>query len=523
MPRYATMPDKKHLNESLRKIAKGAGIGFAGTFIGLVLGYFSRMVIARFLGPGDYGLISLGYAGMLIAVTLSSVGLPEGIKRYISFYKGKGDVGRIKGTIIGALKISVPLSLFLALLFFFYADWISIRVFHDAELTPILKIFAIGVPFLVLAQNFWSAAIGFHDLRCRVYVNDLFQNIFKLFAIVSLLLLGFGVIGAAWGWVLAVILMPFLAFYFLEKKVFPIFNTNVKAISMERMLFYFSYPLIFAGLAGAVSAWTDTIMLGYFCTSFEVGIYNAAQPTAKLIGIGSGAFATIFMPVVSELYARNKVDDLRNVFSIVTKWIFSITLPIFLLMSLFSEEIINIMFGSDYIIGASALRILAFSYFITSLFGLAAPLLQSYGRTRVIMGCGFIGAFVNFILNFLLIPLYGVSGAAVATGISTVFVSAIFFLSVYLIGRMQPFGFNYLKPVVASMIAVSVVYTTTKYVIGVSVLSLIVMCFLFLIIYFFLLLIFKSFEEGDLMIMRAMDERLGLKSDWIRRVIKKFL
>lgn len=65
--------------------------------------------------------------------------------------------------------------------------------------------------------------MGFQDLRYRVYVRDFFQNIFKLFAIVTLLLLGFGVNGASWGWVLAVILMPFLAFYFLEKRVFPFF------------------------------------------------------------------------------------------------------------------------------------------------------------------------------------------------------------------------------------------------------------------------------------------------------------
>ncbi len=106
------MPNEEYLNESLRKIAKGAGIGFTGTFIGTALGYLSRMIIARFLGASDYGLISLGYAAMTIASTLSLVGLPAGIQRYVSFYKGKGDKGRIKGTILGALKISCPLSFF---------------------------------------------------------------------------------------------------------------------------------------------------------------------------------------------------------------------------------------------------------------------------------------------------------------------------------------------------------------------------------------------------------------------------
>ena len=105
------MPDEDFLGESLRKIAKGAGIAFTGTFIGTALGYLSRMIIARFLGASDYGLISLGFAVMNIAATLSLVGFNTGIQRFVSFYKGKGDEGRIKGTIFGALKICFPLSL----------------------------------------------------------------------------------------------------------------------------------------------------------------------------------------------------------------------------------------------------------------------------------------------------------------------------------------------------------------------------------------------------------------------------
>lgn len=73
------MPDEEsYLNESLRKIAKGAGIGSTGAFIGMAFGYLSRIVIARFLNPEGYGLITLGIAGMSIAATLSLVGLPAG-------------------------------------------------------------------------------------------------------------------------------------------------------------------------------------------------------------------------------------------------------------------------------------------------------------------------------------------------------------------------------------------------------------------------------------------------------------
>jgi O-antigen/teichoic acid export membrane protein len=413
--------------------------------------------------------------------------------------------------------------LVLSFIIFFYADWISINVFHEPNLTRVLWIFTIGVPFWVLTTIFNSGTIGFQEIKYKVYTTFIFKDSFKLIAIVIFLVLGYGVIGASVGWVLAIVGTAFLAFYFLEKKVFPILHSKVKAIPVDRELFFFSFPLIFAGLAGLITGYTDTLMLGYFCTSSEVGIYNAAMPTASLLLMSGGAFGVIFMPVVSELYARGRENDLRSTYSSVTKWIFAITLPAFLLMTLFSDSIVRIMFGSEYIVGATALRILAFGYFITSLFGLASSLLQSYGRTKIVMGCSFIGASVNFILNFLLIPIYGVTGAAIATGASLALLGLLYLFFIYRIGRVQPFKLSYAKPLFASLIALLVVYVITQYVIGVSLFSLAGMFFVFLILYFFLLLIFKSFEEEDLMIMRAIDERLGTKSNWMREIIKRFL
>jgi len=518
------MPDEgSYLDISLRKIAKGAGIGFTGTFIGMALGYLSRMVIARFLGASDYGLVCLGFAAMSIATALSMVGLDTGIQRYVSFYKGKGDKERIKGTILSAIKISFPLSIISALVLFLGARWISIYIFHTPELTLILKIFSIGIPFWILTRIFLAGTIGFQDLRYRVYVNDIFQNTFKIVAIVIFLALGFGVFGAALGWVLAIVLMPFLAFYFLEKKVFPILNTKVKAVPVEKELFFFSFPLIFASLAGLIMSWTDTLMLGYFCTPSEVGIYNAALPTARLLSMGAGAFGVIFMPVASELYARGRIEDLRNIYSAVTKWIMSTVLPLFLLMCLFSGAVMRILFGYEYITGASALSILALGYFISSLFGLSVPVLQSYGKTKIIMISNFLGAGANVALNYLLIPLYGVNGAAIATALTITFMNLLYFLSAYRITRMQPLKKSIFKTITASIASILIVYPITRFIIGASMLSLSIMFIVFLALYFFFLLIFKSFEEEDLVIMRAIDQRLGTKTDWVRRIIQKFL
>jgi O-antigen/teichoic acid export membrane protein len=106
-----TMPNEEsYLNESLRKVVKGAGINLIGMVIGAFLGFLSRIFLARWLGASDYGLISLGIAALSIASTLALVGMATGVTRYVSFYRAKGEEGGIKGTIVSALKIGLVFS-----------------------------------------------------------------------------------------------------------------------------------------------------------------------------------------------------------------------------------------------------------------------------------------------------------------------------------------------------------------------------------------------------------------------------
>jgi len=154
-----------------------------------------------------------------------------------------------------------------------------------------------------------------------------------------------------------------------------------------------------------VMNWMDTLMLGFFSTPFNVGIYNASLPTARLLRVFLMSFGAIFMPVVSELYSKNAIEDLKSTYTAVTKWIFMLVLPAFLLMALFSHWILKIMFGTEYVAGSTALTILALGFLIICLVGPTGQILQAYGRTEILMGCGFFGAGLNVGLNYLLIPV----------------------------------------------------------------------------------------------------------------------
>jgi len=133
-------------------------------------------------------LISMASAVATIASTVVLVGIPEGVVRFVSFYKGKNDEQRIKGVIVSALKVVLPLGVIAGILLFLFADLISIRVFHDKNLIPILRIFSFSVPFFALYYILIYAIGGFKEMKYMVYVRDIFQNISRLFLLVVLLL-----------------------------------------------------------------------------------------------------------------------------------------------------------------------------------------------------------------------------------------------------------------------------------------------------------------------------------------------
>ncbi|GAI12543.1 unnamed protein product, partial [marine sediment metagenome] len=225
------MTDASVLDDALKKVAKGAGIVFVGMAIGQAIAYFSRIFIARYLGPAPYGLISLALAGLGIGATLALLGLPTGIVRYVSFYKGRGDKRGIKGTLVSSFQIAFPLSLVFGALLFLSSNWLSINVFQEPQLAPLLRVFSLAVPFYVMMELFLAGIRGFQEMRYQVGCKNLIEPLCRISLVAALLFLGYGVLGAAAAYVSAIILASGFAFYFLERKIFPVIKTKIKVIS----------------------------------------------------------------------------------------------------------------------------------------------------------------------------------------------------------------------------------------------------------------------------------------------------
>ncbi|MFH1593034.1 MAG: flippase [Candidatus Woesearchaeota archaeon] len=485
----------------LEKIAKSAVLVFLGTLFGRLFGYLYVALVAR-LGSVEYGLLSLGFAIVSFLIALSLFGLEGGIVRFVSFYRGKNDKQRIKGTITSSLKIVFPVSIALSLLVFILANWISVSLFHNPELAKILRIFSIIIPLMAVRNIFLSTFKAFQKSSYDIGLREFGEKGIRFLLTFVVLFLGFGVIGIAFVWIISVFITALLSFYLLQK-VFPLIKSNIKAISHKKELLSYSLPLLFGGFLSTTLAWADIMLLGFFKDASTVGVYNVALPTAALIFVAPTAITYLFMPIITELFAKERIDEVKKMYKRVSKWVFFVNFPIFLLVFLFSKQILRVMFGQEYITAGVALSILSVGYLIYSLAYPSTYVIEMAKKTKLILLSTLFFTLFNVVFNVLLIPRYGILGAGIATSVSFVFGFILRVIFAYRILRVQPFLLNYLKAIVAGIGAVACVLFIVSYLRPLSFFFLVASFVLFLGIYWLLLILIGGLDIEDKSLIRG--------------------
>ena len=454
-PVNTTMPDEEN-REILNTLAKGAGITAFGMFFSKAITYFYRALVGRALGPEAYGQLSIGMMIVGIAATLSGDPVRNGLKKFIPEFREDNDNASIKGIVISALEINLIGSLLVGGTIFFSAEFIAVQIFESTELIPIIQVFGlvpiIGRPYDI----FIDTTIAFNKAKYKVISTNIVQNLVQLAATAAFIYIGMDVMGAVWGWVAGVAFTLPLAYYFMEKKVGPVLTQKVKAQHHRKKLFKFSYPLMLSGIISVFLGWTDTAFLGYYMNETAVGLYNAAFPTALLLLIPHQAIGQLALTSFSETGAKGKSRE--ETLKISARWVFALTFPTFLIMALFSSELLTLLFGKQYSTAGTALAILALGNLVNTAVGRVADIMKSSGHTKPVFYNNIVNLGANIILNVVLIPVLGVLGAAIATASSIAFVNILLAAEVYRYEKIHAFTKEELKIVLASSLALGATY-----------------------------------------------------------------
>lgn len=241
-----------------------------------------------------------------------------------------------------------------------------------------------------------------------MYIENFTAHGVRLLAAVSILAAGYGVVGVSWAYLLGYLAAAVLGLYYLYHRT-NLFS-RVEAVSMHRELFAFSAPLIVSAIMGQVLSDIDTLLLGYFEATADIGIYDVVYTMSTMLTVILASFSFVFMPVLSELHADENHSEMKRIYQVVTKWVFLLSLPVGVVFVFFPDVVIRFTYGPEYLVETTALSILAIGFFTHALAGLDYRLLTSIGETNPIMYDNVAAAACNVVLNLALIPRYSFSG-----------------------------------------------------------------------------------------------------------------
>lgn len=425
-------------------VVKGTYWSILGTVFNLISSFIVGVLLARYLGAEGLGIWSLSLLIINLGVMLGSLGLTQGATRFISFYKGQNKSTDITQIIKISVIIGSISSVLIGVIIYFLSPIIGC-FFKKTLIIVLIKILAWSIPFLILSGILRSFFRGFEDIKSTTIVNTFSAQGIWLISVIFLVYLRTNIKTFAIFYVIVSIITFISAVCFFIKKhlkSFSLIKDGKIALKKVKELVFFSIPLLFSSFLDFIKTQTDTFMLGSLSTASAVGMYNVAFRIAKFSPILLNNIVAIFIPVISSKIGSGKLEEVKDLYFRSTKWSFIPTLPIIIVLYIFSPFFLNI-FGNEFLNGNIALKILLLTYLVHALTGPNGATLVALGKTKFIAFYTFLGALINVILNWIMIPKYNINGAALASLISVIVMNFLASWKLYIHYNIYPFFRNY--------------------------------------------------------------------------------
>jgi O-antigen/teichoic acid export membrane protein len=402
----------KNLLEEIKKkkLFKETIWSFLAKGITFLLVFATNIFLARFLGVERLGLWSFFLGILSIILLLSYGGINASATKYIAEHN---KTSNLRNVLKSSFKIRVLFSLiFSALLLFLYKPLIILIGRPELEN---LFLWAVPLVFLSGLTEYLKAVFtGLHRNKYNFIINFIEYGL-KLILLVCFLMFSNNLISVVNSYSLALFItvaVGFYLFYFNFYKDLKYSNEN-----FDRNIFKYSIPLFFISMGFWMATELDVVMIGFIKGNYEVGIYSVAKEIIIKLPHIALAISMGTMPLFAKINTENK-EALKKLFYKLLKINTIIFGSIAFLLIFFSWFFIPLFYGKNYAGSVLPLQLLtpylvmfSYSIFLSSFLDY-----RGLAKKRAINLS--IAIILNIVLNFILIPQYGASGAAIATSIS---------------------------------------------------------------------------------------------------------
>lgn len=392
------------------KVTRNASWIIAGRVYHMVLAFVVGLLTARYLGPNNYGLINYAATYTSFFASFCTLGINSVIVK--NFVDRPDEEGETVGSAIILRTISSVLSVVMMMCITFIAD--------NGEKTTNIVVFlcGIGVIFQVMdTLDYWFQSRL--ESKYSAFATVISYTVVLIYK-VWLLVTGKSVEWFAVSTSIDYLVVAIILLIVYKKRNGPRFSCSMRK---AKELFKSSYHFILAGLMVSIYGSTDKFMLKQLLNEAEVGYYSTAVSLCNTWVFLLTAIIDSLYPVILQSFNNKELFERKNkqLYSIV----FYISVSVSILFSVLATPVVRILYGKAYIAAAAPLRIITW-YTAFSYLGVARNAwIVSYNKQNYLKYLYIGAAITNVVLNVIMIPLWGASGAAFAsllTQISTILV-----------------------------------------------------------------------------------------------------
>ena len=508
------MSDKKS------KLASGSIIILLGSIILRLGGFIYRFILSRLLTTTGYGIVGLTLPFQNMFIIGASGGVPPAIAKYVSQYKALEDKNMVHQVSVTGMKMMIFMAVIAAIIMFLISEPIAIGMWNKPEALLPLRLVSVIVPFSVIVGSFRGVFQGFYQMK-NIFYSKFIEQIFTLIIASGLVIIGWYAAGAVLGTALG-FLVSLAGSYILFKRDVkdPYLNDNYPKISFREELslmkeiLKFSIPVVISGIAEIFLYDTGTFFIGMFLPTFFAGFYTNASAIARIPLILANSVSTSVLPATSEADSLQDKELLRMYMHQSYRYTTVTSLPVSAFIMVYATPMMVLLFGSEYAQGSQALWILVAGMFFFSIYLIASSMCQGLGKPAFPMYSLIIGALVNVVLSYILIPLYDISGAAIATAIATLVLMLLTVGELTKLSEIHPPYKDLFKMFVAAAFMIFVMYLIPHSIIGMFI-GLIVGSLVYIIV----ILLLKAIRPEDVVFVEHFVNRTGPLKKHLMKIV----
>jgi O-antigen/teichoic acid export membrane protein len=467
------------LSSSAGAMARGAARGALGALIASVLALGFQAIVRHIVDIETMGLFTVATTVVVLAQLPALFGLEAGAVRYVSLGAADGDERAARGAAQAALLAGLALSTLAMAALFVFAGEICTGIGHP-EATHMLRLASLALPLLCASRICAACVLGF-GLTGRSSTITAAQNITRLLVTVPLVLLIADVTALGLGFAIAGLAGTIFAVWLL-RSVSPSILTPARDRWPLRSLIGFSWPQTLSQSLYLATLWTDTLVLAHYGTSRQVGIYGLVVALLAPVSQLTVSVSQAFTPRIAGTHARGDSAGLAAMLQRVSYWNLAVALPILGSMAVLHHPLLE-LFGRGYEAGGTAVILLVIGQLVLNAGGPLAAVINLSGHPRVTLFDNALVFGANLVLCVILVPRYGMAGAATSTLVALCTVTLIQVGQVVRLFHIHPFRDDQLRCVLAGGVAAAATAAITLLAWPSSLLEVVVGGALFLIVY----------------------------------------